>query len=71
MVPRLIGTNGGIICTDQEVFELEIADYVGASLFEKRNLSQEFKDKYEYPIRSFVFQSLNGVFTIFSLAKFK
>jgi len=60
-----------MIDTDQEVFELDIAEYVDVSMLEERYLSQQFKDDYEYLLRSFVLQPLNGVFAIFSLPKFK
>ncbi len=61
MEPRLDGIKNGIVRIDQEVFGLDIADYVDKSQFEDRYLTQQFKDEYEYPLRSFLFQPINGV----------
>jgi len=46
--------------SEGKVFDLDIAEYVAASQIEEY-LSQEFKDRYEYPLRSFVFHQFVGV----------
>ena len=70
MEPRLDGIKNGIVRTDQEFFGLDIAEYVDKSQFEDRYLTQQFKDDYEYLLRSFIFQPINGV-TLLSLINYK
>ena len=46
--------------SEGKVFDFDIAKYVAASQIENY-LSQGFKDRYEYPLRSFVFHPIKGV----------
>ena len=46
--------------SEGKVFDLDIAKYVAASQMAEY-LSQGFKERYEYPLRSFVFHPLDGV----------
>ena len=46
--------------SEGKVFDLDIAKYVAASQMAEY-LSQGFKDRYEYPLRSFVFHPFVGV----------
>jgi len=42
------------------LFDLDIAKYVAATQIENY-LTQEFKERYEYPLRSFVLHPIEGV----------
>ena len=46
--------------SEGKVFDLDIVKYVAASQIENY-LNQGFKERYEYPLRSFVFHPLKGV----------
>ena len=46
--------------SEGKVFDVDIAKYVAASQMEDY-LNQGFKDRYEYPLRSFVFHPIDGV----------
>jgi len=61
MEPRLDGIKKGTIQVDQEVFGLDIAEYMDTSLFEENYLKEGFKDSYDYLLRSFIFHPRNKV----------
>ncbi len=59
--PRLIGIKNGSICTEHEIFNLDILKYEDPSRVMEEYLSKEFQDRYEYPLHSFFFYASNKV----------
>ena len=69
--PRLKGIRNGSICTDQDIFHLDVANYKVPSQVMEGYLSKEFLDRYEYSFHSFIFYSLQEVNYCFFLEIFK
>jgi len=61
MEPRLEAIKRKRICLEREVFDLDITNYEDISRMKDEHLSAEFKDCYEYPLRSFIFHLSDGV----------
>lgn len=61
MEPRLKGIKNKSIRRERDIFDLDITKYGDLSSVMEEHLADEFKARYKYPLRSFIFPPSNEV----------